>query len=69
MSGYRCNDCGRFFRPSERATWAEIYDMVGYGLDHERHRCETCTLRYGPVRSNARPYNGDMRSYEGFFVR
>ena len=67
MNGSRCDDCGRFFRPDERATWAEIYDMIGMGLDRERHRCALCTESLGPAQSNARPHDGDLSPYQGQF--
>src|ERR1700761_8457696 len=60
----KCGDCGKFMRLTNGASSADIYDMVGMGLDHERYRCSLCTERLGPVQSNARPHDGDMAPYQ-----
>lgn len=59
----RCDDCGQFMR--EASSWAHIYDFVAMELSHEHFRCKRCTERLGPVRTNARPANGDLSPYEG----
>lgn len=66
-SGMRCDDCGKFasFAKGSGASSALIYDFVGMGLDHETFRCRRCTEELGPVRSNAKPWDGDMSRYEG----
>jgi len=61
----KCDCCGRFMKCADGASWAEIYDMVGMGLDHEILRCAECTQRLGPAESNARPYDGNMTPYQG----
>ena len=60
----RCDDCGRFCQ-TDGATWAEIYDFVAMGLDHEHLRCSHCTDRLGPAQSNATPHGGDLTPYQG----
>lgn len=63
----QCNDCGRFMKIGGKASWAAVYDFAGMCLSHEHYRCDDCTDRLGPARSNARPADGDMSSYQGFF--
>ncbi|HUN82418.1 MAG TPA: hypothetical protein VMV81_13020 [Phycisphaerae bacterium] len=62
----RCDDCGQFTRFSKGsgASWAAIYDFAAPGLDHEHCRCRRCTEQLGPVKSNAKPWDGDMSSYQ-----
>ena len=55
-------------RRDRGGSWAAIYDMATYGgLEEEIWRCQPCTDRLGPVTSNARPHDGDMRPYQGLF--
>ncbi len=63
----KCDDCGRFMRCDDRATWADQYDFVAMECIYQHFRCARCTEAMGPVQSNARPYNGDMSPYEGKF--
>lgn len=63
----KCDDCGRFMKFDERATWANKYDFVAMECIYEHFRCGRCTELLGPVLSNARPYNGDMSPYQGRF--
>ena len=61
----RCDDCGRFMDcTASGASTAYQYDFVAMECTHEHWRCPSCTARLGPVRSNARPHNGDMTPYE-----
>ena len=39
-------------------------ECYGAGSGREVHRCRKCTADKGPVRSNARPHDGDMTPYE-----
>jgi hypothetical protein len=41
-----------------------MYDMTAMELSHEHYRCASCTVKLGPVHSNAKPANGDMAPYE-----
>lgn len=59
----KCDDCGKFM--GKPGSWAEIYDFVGMQLDHTHFRCERCTEHLGPVETNAKPWNGDLSSYQG----
>ena len=60
----RCTDCGRFMVLAGGASSARMYDFVAMEPSHDHFRCAECTKRLGPVCSNARPYNGDMRPYQ-----
>lgn len=60
----KCDDCGRYSGLHSGASSAEIFDFVAMCLSHQHLRCARCTKKLGPVRSNARPANGDMSPYE-----
>jgi len=61
----RCDDCGRFMKTADSgASTAYQYDFVKMECSYEHWRCPSCTARFGPIRSNARPNNGDMTRYE-----
>jgi hypothetical protein len=65
----RCDRCERVVFLNERkATWANTYDFVAMEPEGELLRCSRCTRKAGPVLSNARPYNGDMRPYQGYLA-
>ena len=67
MSGFanpRCDDCGRFAALSNGASSAMMFDFVAMEPSYDHLRCASCTSKLGPVRSNARPSNGDMTPYE-----
>ena len=69
MSAYdnRCDRCNRpVFLNERKATWANTYDFVAMEPESELLRCARCSRKVGAVRSNARPYNGDMSPYQGF---
>ena len=60
----RCDDCGRYSGLHSGASSAMIFDFVAMEPSHEHLRCAACTKKLGPVHSNARPANGDMKPYE-----
>ena len=63
----KCDDCGRFFGyGAPGGTWAHKYDFVAMEQSHTHLRCPRCTVRLGPVLSNARPSDGNMAPYEGW---
>jgi len=64
FSPLRCDDCGQFATPANGASSAMIFDMVAMCPDYDHLRCPKCTAKLGPVRSNARPSNGNMQPYE-----
>lgn len=59
-----CDECGKFAKLGGGASTAEIFDLVGMQPDYTRVRCAKCTAELGPVKSNARPADGDMRPYQ-----
>lgn len=66
LNDNRCDRCNRVVFLNERgATWANTYDFVAMEPKDELLRCARCSRKAGPVRSNARPANGDMRPYQG----
>jgi hypothetical protein len=60
----RCNDCGRFATLANGASSAMQFDFVAMEPSYDHLRCASCTAKLGPVRSNARPSNGDMTPYQ-----
>jgi len=64
MSCDRCNK--HVFFSEKKATWANTYDFVAMEPKDELVRCSRCSQKFGRLRSNARPSNGDMSPYEGF---
>lgn len=60
-----CATCGRFFKSGPGCSWAAMYDMVHMQLNCEVIQCDSCTTKYGPLHSNAKPADGDMSPYEG----
>lgn len=60
----KCDDCQRFMSLSGGASSARMYDMAAMEASHDHARCVRCTSRMGPVQSNARPADGDMRPYQ-----
>ncbi len=64
---HKCDDCGKFSSGKEGggASWAYQYDFVAMEASYDHHRCPKCTALMGPVQSNARPSNGDMKPYQG----
>lgn len=67
MSGYpfNCGICGRF---ATAGSWAHQYDFVAMEPSHDSEICQRCTDEFGPVLSNARPYNDVWDQYEGRIV-
>ena len=64
-TGMRCDDCGRFMDcTASGSSTAYMYDFVAMECIYEHWRCHSCTARLGPIRSNAKPHNGDMTPYE-----
>lgn len=66
-----CDRCGQFVGYHQPgSSYAEIYsfDPGSFGLDREVFRCPSCTLRHGPVHSNARPANHDMSPYQRVYA-
>lgn len=69
MDDCLCDRCNRVVFLNERgASWANTYDFVAMEPKSELMRCARCTRKVGPVRSNARPSNGDMSPYQGYFA-
>lgn len=64
FSNLRCDDCGRFTLLTGGVSSAMIFDFVAMCPDYEHARCPACTESLGPVKSNARPSNGDMTPYQ-----
>lgn len=64
----KCDDCGRFMSFEHGGgSWGNRYDFVAMEQITTRTRCTACTKRLGPQCSNARPYDGDMRPFQGLF--
>lgn len=61
----RCDKCGKFIKWQSRYSWATIYSFPHGGIEGDVFRCEADTKKYGPVKSNAKPYNDDMSPYQG----
>ena len=63
----KCDDCGRFMNcDAAGASFAFIYDFVAMEFMYQHWRCPSCTVKLGPVHSNAMPHNGDMTRYESY---
>lgn len=63
----RCDRCQRMvFMTEKKASWAERFCFVRMEPSHMILRCSRCTRKIGRALSNARPYDGNMRSYEGW---
>lgn len=63
----KCDDCGRFMKYEGGASSADIFDFIAMECIETRTRCASCTSQLGPLPSNARPANGDMRPYETIY--
>lgn len=61
---WHCHDCGRFMALIGGASSARMFDFAAMEASHDHFRCRVCTAKLGPVHSNARPSDGDMRPYE-----
>jgi len=59
----RCKTCGQFIKYNSGWSWALIISW--FGVDGEIFRCEKCTDKYGIIESNAKPYDGDIKPYQG----
>ncbi len=60
----RCDDCGRYSGLHSGASSAMMFDFVAMEPSYDHLRCAACTVKLGPVRSNARPADGNMTPYE-----
>lgn len=65
MLNMKCDICGKFIKFKTMYSWAIIYSFPYGGIEKDVFRCETDTQKYGPVQSNAKPYNNDMSPYQG----
>jgi hypothetical protein len=59
----RCDTCAKF-ASNKGATFATMFDFVAMEASHDSMRCSACTERLGPVKSNARPHDGDTSKWE-----
>lgn len=64
FTNLRCDDCGKFANLTNGASSAMMFDFVAMEPSYDHLRCASCTVKLGPVHSNARPSNGDMTPYE-----
>lgn len=59
----RCDSCHKF-ASYKGATYASMFDFAAMECSFEAMRCAGCTVRLGPVKSNARPCDGDTTRWE-----
>ena len=57
-----CDKCGKFIKHNSEFSMASIF--AWNGPDYNLFRCEYCTFAFGPVKSNAKTFDGDNSAYE-----